>query len=323
MPTFSLYKYCLILVVFASGCDNSAGSPKHTPQEQAEIKSNLSRIKSDLVYVKGGTFWMGDFCKKIREGGPYCSPEKDTKPLHEVELSSYSIGKAKVTHEDYNFYLKMAGLPKQHFKEKFQEDMLATMTYFKSSPAIVTWTEADNYCTWLRKETGLPFALPTEAQWEYAARNRGQYVMVATDDGFWRKNEKNGQGENYATDEDRITVSDATGLNGPLINFPVNKYPPSPLGLYGMADNGYEWVKDWYDPNYYKVSAKKDPQGPGKPVVKDEDTGQYRKVLRGGNNPDSTGDVGLTFFRGYRIKDNPYPAGTTVRCVVNSSEPIK
>lgn len=90
-----------------------------------------------------------------------------------------------------------------------------------------------------------------------------------------------------------------------------------------MADNGYEWVKDWYDPNYYSISPIKDPQGPEKPVVKDEDTGQYRKALRGGNNPDPTGDVGLTFFRGYRIKDNPYPASTTVRCVINSPEPIK
>jgi len=319
-----ILKQCIsMLAFFICGCDNSASSIKHSPQQQAEIQSYLSRIKANLVYVKGGTFWMGDFCKKMRDGGPYCSPEKDTKPLHEVELSSYSIGKFKVTHEDYNFYLKMAGLPNQHFKEKFEEEMLATMNYFKNSPAVVTWTEANNYCTWLKNESGLPFSLPTEAQWEYAARSRGRNVLVATDDGVWRENEKSGQGENYATDKDRIMIANETGLNGPLIHFPINKYPPSPLGLYGMADNGYEWVKDWYDPNYYNVSNKKDPQGPEKPVVKDERTGQYRKVLRGGNNPDPTGDVGLTFFRGYRITDNPYPVSTTVRCVVNSVEPIK
>ncbi len=318
-----IYRSSIVIILLISGCDRSDPEVKHTPQEKVQIQNYLNRVKTDLVYIKGGTFWMGDFCKKMREGGPYCSPEKDTKPLHEVELSSYSIGKFKVTHEDYDSYLKMAGLPKQHFEEKFQEDMLDTMTYFKNSPAVVTWAEADNYCAWLRKESGLPFSLPSEAQWEYAARNHGQYILAATDDGLWRENEKTGQGENYATDVDRITVSDATGLNGPLIHFPVNKYPPSPLGLYGMADNGYEWVKDWYDPDYYKISAKKDPQGPGKPIVKDEDTGQYRKVLRGGNNPDPTGDVGLTFYRAYRITDNPFPVSTTVRCVVNSSESIK
>lgn len=323
MSKYDFYKYGVTLLLLISGCDNATNPVKHTPQEQAELQQYIKRVKTDLVYVKGGTFWMGDFCKKMRNGGPYCSPEKDTRPLHEVELTGYSISKFKVTHEDYRFYLKMVGLPEQHFKEKYEDEMLAEMTHFKNSPAIVTWTEADNYCTWLKNETGLPFSLPTEAQWEYAARSRGQYILVATDDGIWREDKKSGQGENYATDEDRKIAEDSTGINGSLIHFPVDKYPPSSLGLYGMAENGYEWVKDWYDPDYYNNSSKKDPQGPNKPVIKDEDTGQYRKVRRGGNNPDPTGDVGLTFFRGYNIKDNYYPDGTTVRCVVNSPEPIK
>nr|WP_283250766.1 SUMF1/EgtB/PvdO family nonheme iron enzyme [Enterobacter cloacae] len=108
-----------------------------------------------------------------------------------------------------------------------------------------------------------------------------------------------------------------------MVLFPVDKYPPTPFGLYGMAENGYEWVKDWYDPDYYSKSPIKDPQGPEKPVIKDKDTGQYRKVLRGGEAPSPGFEVGLTFYRAYRIKDNLYPAGTTVRCVVNSSESIK
>jgi len=323
MSKYSIYKYSLVLMIFVGGCDNSASTIKHTPQEQEEIQSYINRVKADLIYVKGGTFWMGDFCKKMRDGGPYCSPEKDTKPLHEVELSGYSISKFKATHEDYNFYLKMAGLPKLHFKEKFEEEMLENLTYFKNSPAVLTWTEANNYCTWLKNETGLLFSLPTEAQWEYSARNRGQYILAAMDDGFWREDDKTKKGENYATDEDRQIVENSTGINGILVHFPVDKYPPSMLGLYGMADNGYEWVQDWYDPHYYNISPVKNPQGPNKPIIKDKKTGQYRKVRRGGNNPDPTGDVGLTFFRGYNIPDNDFPDGTTVRCVVNSEEPIK
>ncbi|WP_434924394.1 formylglycine-generating enzyme family protein [Enterobacter asburiae] len=317
-----LVKYSLILMVFVSGCDNSASVIKHTPQEKAESKRYLSRIKADLVFVKGGTFWMGDFCKKMRDGGPYCSPEKDTKPLHEVELSSYSIGKFKIKHEDYNFYLKIAGLPEKRFEKKWRNDILAEMTHFNNSPAIVTWNEANNYCNWLKNETGLPFSLPTEAQWEYAARSRGRNVLVATDDGVWRENEKNGEGENYATDEDRSTVEEKFGINALSVFFSVDQYPPTSFGLYGMADNGYEWVKDWYDPEYYQHSPRKDPQGPEKPVVKDEDTGQYWKVRRGGDHPDPTGDVGLTFFRGYNITDSDFPDGTTVRCVVNYAEPV-
>ncbi len=323
MNKIGFYGYSVFLLLIISGCDNAEQSIKHSPQEQAEIQQYIKKVKADLVYVKGGSFWMGDFCKKNRDGGSYCSPEKDTKPLHEVELSSYSISKFKTTHEDYNFYLKIAGLPKQRFDKNWRNDMLAEMTYFKNSPAIITWTEANKYCVWLKNETGLPFSLPTEAQWEYAARSRGKNILVATDDGVWRENEKSGQGENYATDEDRNKVEEDFGINGLSVFFPVDKYPSTPFGLYGMAENGYEWVKDWYDPDYYRYSPKKDPQGPEKPVVKHKDTGQYWKVRRGGNHPDPTGDVGLTFFRGYNIPDNDFPDGTTVRCVVNSSEPVK
>ncbi|MBE4855522.1 SUMF1/EgtB/PvdO family nonheme iron enzyme [Enterobacter cloacae complex sp. P40RS] len=318
-----IYLYSIFLILLISGCDNATKTVQHTPQEQAELQKYINRVKADLVYVKGGTFWMGDFCKKMRNGGPYCSPEKDTRPLHEVELTGFSISKFKVTHEDYRFYLKIAGLPEQHFKKKSYDDVFFEMTHFKNSPAIVTWTEANDYCIWLKNETGLPFSLPTEAQWEYAARSRGQYILVATDDGVWREDEKSGQGENYATDEDRRAVEDATGIDSTSVHFPVDKYPPTPLGLYGMTDNGWEWMKDWYDPDYYRNSAKKDPQGPENPVVKDEDTGQYLKVLRGINHPESGTPEGTTFSRASNIIDNDFPVSTTVRCVMNSSEPIK
>ncbi|MBJ9294367.1 SUMF1/EgtB/PvdO family nonheme iron enzyme [Citrobacter werkmanii] len=313
----------IVLFLFIGGCDNAAKLKTHTPQEQAQIQKYISRIKSNYIFVKGGSFWMGDFCKKMRNDGPYCSPERDTKPLHEVELSSFSIAAYKVTHEDYDFYLKMSGLPPQRFEKEYANEMLAAMTYFKKSPAMVTWTEASHYCTWLKKETGLPFSLPTEAQWEYAARNRGQNVLVATNTGDWQADESTGYGKNYATDEDRREVEKNTGKDSVFVHFPVDKYPPTSLGLYGMADNGYEWVQDWYDPDYYKTSPRLDPQGPLSPVVKDMDTGQYRKVQRGGDHPDPTGDVGLTFFRGYDIKDKSYPDGSTMRCVVNSADVVK
>ncbi|EOL8967128.1 formylglycine-generating enzyme family protein [Cronobacter dublinensis] len=315
------------LVIFSSlsmnSCDNSTKPSQDSFQEQAELQKYIQRIKSDLIFVQGGTFWMGDFCKKMRNGGPYCSPEKDTRPLHEVELSSYSISKLKVTHEDYKFYLKMAGMAEQKFDKKWRNDALSNMNYFTHSPAILNWTEANKYCQWLKNQTGLPFSLPTEAQWEYAARGRGKFILVATDDGTWRENENTGSGENYATDVDRDAVEEAYQIDGLLVHFPVDKYPPSPFGLYGMADNGYEWVKDWYDPNYYSHSPVKDPQGPAEPVIKDKKTGQYWKVRRGGNHPDPTGDVGLTFFRGYNRQEKDFPDGTTVRCVVNSPDLIK
>ncbi|MBJ9643445.1 SUMF1/EgtB/PvdO family nonheme iron enzyme, partial [Citrobacter sp. FDAARGOS_156] len=108
-----------------------------------------------------------------------------------------------------------------------------------------------------------------------------------------------------------------------FVRYAVDRYPPTPGGLYGMAENGYEWVSDWYDPDYYATSPRQDPQGPEKGVILDDDNGQYMKVRRGGYRPSPGFDVGLTFFRGYAIKDKPYPDGTTVRCAVNAAEAVK
>ncbi|MBB1199828.1 hypothetical protein EGM70_05870 [Enterobacteriaceae bacterium 89] len=311
------------LVLILSGCDNnSTDTAKLTLQQKKELQTFIQKEKSKQVFVQGGAFWMGDFCSKMRDGGSFCTSDKNNKPIHEVELSNYSISKFKITHEDYGFYLELNNLPAQKFENKYVDKMLSDMIFFKNSPAIVTWTEASNYCSWLRKETGLPFSLPTEAQWEYAARNRGQYVVIATDDGTLRVNKKTDKGENFATDEDRDEIAEPNGLNPPLVHFPVDKYPPSPLGLYNMADNGKEWVLDWYDPDYYHKSSKKDPQGPNMPVVKDKRDDQYWKVLRGGNRPVPGFPSSLTITRYYQVKDPAGPLGTTARCVVNSATPI-
>ncbi|MGR7483759.1 formylglycine-generating enzyme family protein [Klebsiella aerogenes] len=318
-------KMIIIGVMLAlSGCDNtSADTVKLTPQQKKEVQHFIKKAKSEQVFVQGGTFWMGDFCSKMRNGGAFCTSDKNNKPVHEVELSSYSISKFKITHENYAFYLEMTGQPKQHFDKEWRNKTLSDMTFLKNSPAIITWTEASNYCSWIKKESGLPFSLPTEAQWEYAARNRGQYVLIATDDGTLRVNKKTGKGENFATDEDRDEIAEPNGLNPPLVHFPVDKYPPSPLGLYNLADNGKEWVIDWYDPDFYSKSPKKDPQGPIQPVIESKNKNQYLKVLRGGNRPVAGFPSGLTFSRSFRVKDPEAPLGTTARCVVNSPAKIQ
>ncbi|MCX2942101.1 SUMF1/EgtB/PvdO family nonheme iron enzyme [Rahnella perminowiae] len=319
---------CLIVLAplfLVNSCDNVKSAPQgaRTPQEKVEIQNFITKVKSEMIFVHGGKFWMGDFCSKSRNTTADCTSDEDNKPLHEVELASYSISKFKFTHEYYDFYLKIKNLPEQKFKSKSIDDIFVQMIHFKNSPAIVTWTEADNFCTWLKIETGLPFSLPTEAQWEYAARNRGQYLLLGTDDGTWRINKKTELGENIPSEEDRRKVEEDDGVMSSLVHFPVDKYPANGLGLYDMAANGFEWAKDWYDPNYYKNSPSKDPQGPDNPVVKDNQTGQYLKSLRSINFSTSGIPEGLTFSRSRKIKDADYPAGTTARCVINSATPIR
>ena len=316
----------LMATAAITACDDTSlkpGTRTLTPQQKSDIQQLITKTKADLVFVQGGKFWMGDFCSQMRNGGPYCSSDENNKPLHEVELSSYSMGKFKITHEQFDVYVNATGVIKEYTTDPIDNKILAAETYFANSPAIISWTEADRYCAWLKQESGIPFALPTEAQWEYAARNRGQYVGVATDDGTFRMNKVTGKGENYATEEDRREAAEPLGIQPFLIHFPVDKYPPTPLGLYNMAENGPEWVIDWYDPNYYKSSPVKNPQGPEKPVEKLASENQYLKVLRARHIPHPGFPSVFTFARSFNVKDPNGPFDTTARCVVNSTSPVK
>ncbi|MCQ4172030.1 formylglycine-generating enzyme family protein, partial [Hafnia paralvei] len=256
-----------------------------------------------------------------KEHLPY-DANPDSKPLHKVELTSYSISKFKVNNSEYKNYLRFVGSGGREITEASGlKEMWEEYSSMDNTPAHVDWHEADAYCQWLAKVTHLPFSLPTEAQWEYAARNRGQYVIVPTDDGTIRI--KNRKGINITTSMDRENYSRNTGSSlGILSPMPGDFRPPNPLGVYDMAGNGWEWVKDWYDPEYYSYSPINNPQGPDKPIFKGSD-GNYEKVMRG---QDFSGPGrGLTVIRYHADPDskNYIPLDKTVRCVVNSPEPIK
>nr|WP_145538274.1 SUMF1/EgtB/PvdO family nonheme iron enzyme [Yersinia alsatica] len=103
--------------------------------------------------------------------------------------------------------------------------------------------------------------LPTESQWEYAARNRGGNVIFATN------NRKYEPGSNLASSVQKSEMLVDSGFS-----YPIGKLPPTPLGLFDMAGNGVDWISDWYDDSYYNNSPEINPQGP--------ENGVY-KVIRG------------------------------------------
>ncbi|WP_449106618.1 formylglycine-generating enzyme family protein [Pseudomonas mohnii] len=113
---------------------------------------------------------------------PY-DADKDSKPLHKVELTSYSIEKVKVTNRAFQFYLKYSGLK---LRQDVAGNRFEIFSMPPNNPAHMDWYEAEKYCKWLADISNLPYALPTEAQWEYAARSRGRFLMVATDDGTYK-----------------------------------------------------------------------------------------------------------------------------------------
>ena len=319
-------KYPLLLLSLAvsvvAGCDQNPTSvkPRHSTEDQARLQEFVTQIKSELVFVEGGEYLMGDFGEEYGVERLQYDGRKDSKPLHRVELSSYSLSKFKASNQQYQFYLAWNGLSGRTVDKRLLK-LWREKGRVPDAPAHVDWHEAERYCAWLGEVTGLPFSLPTEAQWEYAARNRGKFVVAPTDDGTIRIEGQKGINVATATDREIYARKSESSLDidSPL---PRDFRPPNPLGIYDMAGNGWEWMKDWYDPEYYSQSPVKDPQGPEQPVFKDPD-GYYTRVLR---SQDFSGPGrGLTMVR-YKAdpESRPYlPTDKTARCAVNHPGPVK
>jgi formylglycine-generating enzyme required for sulfatase activity len=329
-----LSTYCVLTL---PGCGNAepekvAASSSH----QAELQAFIDSIKADLVFIEGGDFLMGDF-------GPEYGPERlpydtdeDSKPLHKIVLTSFSMERFKVTNERYQFFLEVNNI-EPRLKGMANQEKWDSLNSIPNTPAHIDWYEAERYCQWLEVVTKLPFALPSEAQWEYAARSRGQYLVVATDDGSYRAEPRSLRTDNYSpkgvnisSDGDREVFARRKSLpTGTFTPLPVDRFPPNPLGLYSMSDNGYEWVNDWYDPDYYKKSPLEDPKGPGSVVFNDQ-LNHGTKVTRGQNYADPYWGGGVNVFRTaadpygrVRADGTSFIADKTMRCVVNSPAPIE
>lgn len=311
----------LMLVIASSACQSSSneGAPKEVRTDASGSKTSasqafLAKAKGNLKFVEGGSFQMGDF-------GPVHSPEKlpyssdaDNKPLHKVTLDSFSMSAYKITYEDHDAYAQATGKPKVG---------MVALKRGKRHPRIsasLTWQEARDYCQWLGQQLNLPMDLPTEAQWEYAARNRGQFWAVGTDNG------KMELGRNTRTFDERVDYAEKHGLTELEPSLPLGTLPPNPIGLYDMMTEGQEWVLDWYAEDYYAHSPEKNPAGP---------VSGTRKVVRssrgGGGDNLIMGD-GLSITRRSMLPDprqersleglSDPSKGFTSRCVVNRSIPV-
>ncbi|MGY5613047.1 formylglycine-generating enzyme family protein [Vibrio brasiliensis] len=299
---------------------------KHYPDADSELKQKISEVAvksiENMVFVEGGRFIMGDFrmpCMNDDLNRPVWTPEascysqisivdRGADIQHEVTLSSYSLSKYEAELLDYDVYLQAFNRPFEQriidgqYLKRDAKDFESRKEYYEGKPARkVNWQDAKNYCQWLGQLTALPVDLPTEAQWEYAARSRGQKLYYATNNGF--KQYKNRGYYNPALGGYEEFTAETTNIDGDLN--PVGMFAPNPLGIYDMTNNAEEWVNDWYNKDYYKVSPERDPQGPA--------SGEY-KVVRGGLNM-------VTAARAFDpiVSDNlSYNSG--FRCAVQSTE---
>lgn len=212
-----LFYLALGLALF-TGCNKDDDKP---PFGEVFTES-VSEVNFDMVYVKGGTFSMG---ATAEQGSDVYD---DEKPVHQVTLSDYYIGKYEVTQ----------GL--------WKAVMGSNPSYYKSGDnypvEMVSWDEVQDFLTKLNALTGKHYVLPTEAQWEYAARGGVK-----------------SQGYKYSGSNELDDVAWHSGNSG-YKTHPVGLKSPNELGIYDMIGNVCEWCSDWYGD--YSSSSQTNPIGP-------------------------------------------------------------
>jgi len=199
-----------------------------------------------MVWIPKGSFRMGD----IQGGG-----QSDEKPVHRVSIDRFAMGKYEVTFAEYD-----------KFATATRRSKPSDSGWGRGNrPVInVSWHDAVAYAKWLSKQTGKKYRLPTEAEWEYAAR-------AGTETKYWWGNKI---GKNRAACDGRGAT---WGYDAKQMTAPVGSFAANPFGIYDTVGNVWEWVHDVYDSSYYNSSPRSNPRGPSGGGR----TGRFR-VLRGG-----------------------------------------
>jgi formylglycine-generating enzyme required for sulfatase activity len=223
----------------------------------------------EWITIPAGEFWMG--------GERY----DNERPVHRVHLESYMIARVPVTNAQYLLFVQAEGYKApRHWQDNRPPKGL------ESHPVVqVMCDDAMAYCKWAGKR------LPTEAEWEYAARGG------RTDKYPWG-NEDIEQGKPKANTWQGTFPSTNTNWDQFPSSSPVKTFPANRYGLYDMAGNVWEWCFDWFRDDYYaKVSGQIsiDPKGPADSYDPQEPTVQKR-VVRGGSFL-----CNASYCKGYRV----------------------
>lgn len=278
-------------------CSCGCGTPSRTAFGPVPVRFGAARAEAAAQHgiaqalIPAGSFVMGD------SSGDR-NPGDGETPRHRVSLEAFSIDATSVTNDDFARFAEATGYRTEAEEFGFsavfhlalaaeEADLLgrppqtpwwvgvrgadwrhpggtqSSIDGLGDHPVVhVSWNDAQAYCAWAGRR------LPTEAEWEYAARGgleqrKYPWGDEEIDDGGWRANIWQGVFPTSNTLED-----------GWLTTAPVRTFEPNGYGLWQMVGNVWEWASDWFDPGYYGVSSETSPTGP--------ERGQSR-ILRGGS----------------------------------------
>lgn len=257
----------LLLVAFVAVCALSETVPaaSEVTAKSATVVTASSQKSSyvsgfsdpltgmEFVAVPEGCFRMGD---------TFGDGQGDEKPVHEVCLDAFSIGKYEVTNAQFR---------------KFRPDHDSggyggnPLNDDNQPVASVSWYDAVQYAQWLSAKSGRSYRLPTEAEWEYAARGG------TAGRNFWGSESsdacRHANGADLTAQSQWPDWTITACYDGYKVAAPVGRFKPNAFGLYDMMGNAWEWTNDRYDAEYYFKSPTKNPRGP--------DSGSLR-IPRGG-----------------------------------------
>jgi formylglycine-generating enzyme len=201
-------------------------------------------FEPEMIVIPAGEFLMGCATGAANE-----------HPVHRVWLDGFALARTAVTNRLYRIFGEETG---RHAPAGSSD---ARFNHPEQPVTSVSWFDAVDYCAWLCERSGKPFRLPTEAEWECAARG-GLEAQLYT----W--------GDESPQAQPRYAELWRTGPER------VGGRPPNGFGLYDLAENVHEWCADWYAADYYSAAPLRNPPGPSKGVRRASRGGSWRHQIK-------------------------------------------
>jgi sulfatase modifying factor 1 len=181
--------------------------------------------------------------------------QDNERPAHRVWVDSFQLAACQVANAEYARFLRATGAPPPPFWND------PNFSHPQQPVAAVSWFEAAKYCEWLSAEAGQPFRLPTEAEWERAARGGVEGKLYPWGD----------------APPQSLPDYDDRWKSGPET---VGRYAANAFGLFDICENVHEWCSDWYQADYYAASPERNPRGPESGARRASRGGSWRHHIK-------------------------------------------